>query len=212
MNESFTNLECAIREAVCGFSSARLSQLSGCVRVDPSRPIPGISTGADRWAFRVGVSFEGIALDLHCHYSESTARALAEMTGGRGDSDDVETWHSFIGEYCNLIGGAVENCISGAFRKQGLSAGGQLQLPVKELSGDAGRGVGKPSSAWYLELPSGHELIFLAWIRVSDQDLEEQGVVPGSLALDIEQTFEQHAGMTEGDALDALMQEAIDLL
>ncbi len=209
MSESMTSLEAALDEALCGFSSARLSQLSGGQRVDPSRPAPGLPLGDDRWSFQVRVVFDGIDLKLRCHYSESAARRLAELSGGCEEGDGSSTWHSFIGEYCNLIGGAVENCISSSLRKQGLAVTGALELPVKSQASRPRRGASTPSSAWFLELPSGDELVFLAWIDVSDRHLEEQGVTLESLAMDIERDFEEHEGMTEGAELEQLMEESM---
>jgi hypothetical protein len=119
-------------------SLLRFSQFSGIENISSDDMDRSTDLTFDHWVCLILVGVPGLKIGFRCHFSSKIARLLTKVVLGDSSSLHPETCHSFIGEYSNLVGGSLKNCLNDELSKifKG-SLPATLTLPQKDPSYDS---------------------------------------------------------------------------
>jgi hypothetical protein len=83
----------------------------------------------DHWICYILIATPGLKIGFRCHFTTKLARDLSEKFLGDASDLSDEVCHTFLGEYCNLVGGDLKDRLAKELKKLVEDPDTKLGLP-----------------------------------------------------------------------------------
>ncbi len=175
-------------EAIRGVSIHQLKHLSGRLDLKQVPLENSLSWNTDHWIYSIQVGGPGLKVSFETHFTTQATRELVgDFFVGKTELTP-DFCHSFVGEFSNLVGGAIREVLRSTLSEDsGALMGFRQTLPERRPSFDLGlkgpeaMGPCQKSESWELTF-SERSLACVVSVEGSPELLTAMGVNLGNIA------------------------------